>query len=789
MKVVLFIGILLHVAIAITAQNKEGRVVDIEGNPMNAVCIYIPELKQGILSGKDGHFRIVTDKQNYTLQLKHPEYKMIQYNVSENEVEIVVIQDSLFADHSEPEAKSRSKADSIIRKCMVKAPVYMNAVKQYKSYSYINGRLRLEDVHSIVDKIGHKLDNIFLSEYKDESMYHELYSKTEYFYPDTYKVFVCGHKGNIPQPFIEKGTMEMQNGSIYMDRFGKFISPLNMNTFSFYKFRYIGHYAEGGSVFHKIQVESKVKDPELFNGHLYIEDSTWAIAYAVLKSHSQGLEITTSISYNWLQEGVSMPVSYHNDITFSLIGTKGTINYYASIKYEHISDENVMPGSDGIRRSEITYDENAGKRDSVFWNKHRLQPLRAEQFVQIPDSVGLKRVNLSKYWLGRALIGGYMIGSDSTRFSLKYNGVKFIFRDYNYVDGFWLGNKFDIKYKVNRKTDVEAYHYIYYATARKRILGGSDINYNYNRKRKGQLNLNFGSRTEDFNNLSLTRYQNYFASLFLGENYNFFYQRDFVSATNNIHLNKKIKASVSLLIEKRSGLYNHTDFNILGRNNIKPNIFPDDRFDRTAYAVKLLYSPRSNFSITEALDMHINKVTPVFNIEYQEGFSSWQTNNSKYQKLKGGITHNIQLDYFNWIDYKIESGVFLSKGKKMHFADYQHFGASDLLLNLNSLFDSFLLLDNYELQTNRYWINLFLNYSGKYVCLKYIPFLQGKPFTENIHLKTLFTPDIKSYVETGYSISFNRYFGIGVFTSFLNTKAKDVGIRFSLNLRSLDFIQ
>lgn len=246
--------------------------------------------------------------------------------------------------------------------------------------------------------------------------------------------------------------------------------------------------------------------------------------------------------------------------------------------------------------------------------------------------------------------------------------------------------------------------------------------------------------------------------------------------------------SASLGIERRHGLSNHTDFNVFDRNHIKPNIFPNDRFDRTYYSVGFSYSPNSNYSITEALDMHENRITPVFNIEYQEAFSSWQNNNSTYRKLKGGISHNIQLDYFNSVDYKVESGVFLEKGNKMHFTDYQHFGASDLLLNLNSLFDSFLLLDNYELQTNKYWINLFLNYSGKYFLLKRIPFLQGKPFTENLHLKTLFTPHTDSYIETGYSISFNRYFGVGIFSSFHNTKAKKIGVRFSLNLRSLKYL-
>ena len=557
---------------------------------------------------------------------------MLQYNISQDKIGIVIEKDSLYSDKSE----IQSKADLIIKKCTANIPVYINAVKNYKSYNYIHGHLILEDVHSMIDKIGYKLDNIFLSEYKNKILFHELYNETEYIYPDIYKMTVSGYSGNIPDIFIQRGVLDIQKGSIYMDRFGIFISPLVPGASSFYHFKYIGYYNKGNSRYHKIQIKSKIEDTELLNGDLYIEDSTWAIVYAALKSNYQGLKITTSISYNYLPEGVSMPVSYHNDIIFSFIGTKGTASYDTSIKYDSISSRELIYDSDRISKSEMLYDKDASKRDSVFWSKYRLQPHNTESFVRIPDSVNLKKVNLSKSWPGKALIGNYITGGDSTRFSLKYNGVKFIFRDYNYVDGFWLGDKFELKYKVNRKIDLEAYPYIYYTTARKRILGGSDINYNYNRKRKGQVNLNFESRSEDFNNLSLTRYQNYFASLFLGENYNFFYQRDFLSVRNNIHLNKKIKASASFLIEKRSGLSNHTDFNIPGRNSIKPNIFPNDRFDRTAYLVQLSYSPKSNYSITEALDMHLNKVTPVFNIEYQQGFSSWQTNNSKYQKLKGG---------------------------------------------------------------------------------------------------------------------------------------------------------
>lgn len=288
--------------------------------------------------------------------------------------------------------------------------------------------------------------------------------------------------------------------------------------------------------------------------------------------------------------------------------------------------------------------------------------------------------------------------------------------------------------------------------------------------------------------MATSRYQNYFSSLFFGENNNFFYQRDFISFKNETHLSAKLKLSTAIGVEKREGLKNHTDFNFLGRKgHAKDNIYSNDRFDKTSYNIIFTYSPRSNYSITDALDMYEKGITPIFNLEYQEGFSSWQQCNSLYRKVRGGISNRFQLDFFNSIDYKIETGLFLFVDKNMHFADYQHFGTSDMLLNLGSLFDSFLMLDNYQLQTKKYWGNLFLNYSGRYVLFKFIPFLQNKHFNENLHFKALYTPEYKFYMEFGYSISFTRYFAGGFFSSIKNTQGQKLGVRFSFNLKSLVF--
>lgn len=783
MKNIILLSILLLPLNYLFSQNITGNISDKSGQSLDAVTVFIPNVNVGLLSNSNGVYQAAIGKGNFTLIYRLPGYKDVYKKISLSEVDTIHIDVVLEQDSLIISDKDKSTANNIIKHSIDKSPSYFNGLKYYKAGNYIKGQLVAKRFSNLVDKLSYRLHKFNISKYKGQLIIQELYNYIEYHYPNVYNIQPDAQLGYIPEIVMRKGATGLVESSIYSEKlFGK-ISPISYNAFRYYKFSYNGYYKNNESKRHKIKVASKYNDPELFNGYLYINDDTWSVDCAVLISEEGTLKQTTTIMYAEIQEGISIPVTFFNDIDFDLVPSAGNIKFYSGLKYFDISDKE--------------YDTNLPEeyvlitsQEEICWNKVRMQPKSDDTEVHLPDSINylyaIKKI--SSHWLSKIIIGGYIAGDESTTFSARYNGVKMVFRDYNYVDGFWLGNKFDLKWK--RESDsFEAYPYIYYATAREKLIAGSDVFYNYLHKKKGQLSLKFGSRSEDFNNLSLTRYQNYFTSLLFGENENFFYQRDFITAGNNIYLNKKLKLSVAIGIERRSGLSNHTDFSILGNNKkIKPNIFPDDRFDRTYYSVGLTYSPNSNYSINDALEMNSQNVNPVFNVEYSEGFSSWQTNNSTYKKLKGGIIHKIKLDHFNYIDYKMEGGVFLEKGRRMHFADYQHFGASDMLLNLNSLFDSFLLLDNYELQTNRYWINLFLNYSGKYVLLKFIPFLQGKPFTENLHLKTLFTPEIKSYVEAGYSISFNRYFGIGAFTSFHNVQGKKFGIRLSLNLRSFNLI-
>jgi hypothetical protein len=317
MKSLKYILALLFISNNVLAQMLDGQITDSSGTPVNAVSIYIPEIKQGLISNNNGKFRIVLGDGNYTLICKYPGYKETGYEISlsnsDNLSRVFTIEKDSFYIFN-PTLETERIAYQIINNSRKMAPVYNDAVQWYKASSYLNGRWSLKYVHALLDKVSssYKIENFRLSELKDKVATQEMDNEIEYFYPDIYRINVKGSLGNIPEGFTNKGALDMQQGSIYSNRFGHFISPLSNSALTFYRFHYKGYYDSGKTKYHKIEIEPKKNDPELLSGYLYIEEDSWAVYYAALKSNVQGMDITTDIAYNHIGDNIYI---YRSHIT------------------------------------------------------------------------------------------------------------------------------------------------------------------------------------------------------------------------------------------------------------------------------------------------------------------------------------------------------------------------------------------------------------------------------------------------------------------------------------------
>jgi hypothetical protein len=520
-----------------------------------------------------------------------------------------------------------------------------------------------------------------------------------------------------------------------------------------------------------------------------------------------GIKQNYTITYGEVAPEVYLPVTYNNRIDGSLLGVNGFFNYYASVKYLNIELSNADSTAaiatkkekkslniTDERKRQIESDSLATRRDSTFWAEVRNIPLIDKELksYQIKDSIQQRVDSLRKaYHHGKFkpmdLLFGGRIGGDSTKVSLKYEGLAGgLLSEYNYVDGLWLGQRFDISTKWNNyNNSLTLSPALYYTSARKSLVWDVKLALKYAPMRLGVLEISGGDTTEDYNPLGIPRLDNASSTLLWGYNVAMLYRKRYLKIKNTIDLANGLWLATELQTAGRNGLDNTAHFNFFGGKNVgKANWHIPEHFDLTSYSVELSYTPRYYYSVKDGRKKYEQAASPTFSVGYSEGFSGWQTNNSRFRKLEGSVSQSLKANYFGTFAYRISGGAFLGNTGKTHIADYHHFRTAAMFSTIVRPYRTFMLLDNYEASTNEYWIESHLNYYSKYILLKRLPFLQGKMFNECLHLKHLYTPDLGHYNELGYSIDI-LFVTLGAHVSFNKFEYDSFGIRLSYNLLDL----
>jgi len=794
------------------AQNFKGRITDKSGEALYGSSVYIKEINQGLICNEQGDYQTTLNQGRYNIEYKCLGYKSVERSVQIKPNESITLDISLeenpFSLKEVTISGQEDPAYSIMRKAIEKASVYANAVKEYTADVYIKANGELLKISGFLDNISKREEGIKISEFKDQVFVQESFNEIQFTAPDKYKQTVKAFSSSIPDNMKSDDAVGLINSSLYMPKVNMYISPLNPKAFTYYRFRYEGFLEENGMEINKIKVIPKLNDPVLFEGYIYIAENTWHIYSAELNTSAYGVKQNYNVSYQQFGENVYLPITYLIESNISILGIKALMNYYTSITYIDIKinalkaqvskekKERIKRNFEIARRDSlysITSDSLAGKRDSSYWKEIRAIPLEKRELATLIkkdsiqhhfDSVRKQHHNPSFSFMD--IINGRTIAGDSSKISFKYEGLlQGLLKEYNFVDGLWMGQTLNIESKIGKHNKLVISPYLYYALSRKRLVGGGDINLNYVPMKLGYLRVSAGSTSENFNPDGIHRLNNFSSSLLYGENYNYFYQKDFVSATNSIDISNGLRMFTKFEIARRRGLSNTTDYTWGKKSKIKPNIFPNDRFDKTAVSLGIDYIPYAYYSIRDGAKYYVKYASPRFYIRYTEAFSSWQTNNARYHKLWGGLDQKIKLDEFSNLSYTLEGGGFVGNNNRIHFADFQHFNTSDVTINFKSPFTSFMLLDNYIASTNQYWIRSNINYESQYILLKRIPFLQGKMFSEALHLKNLYTPDMKLYTEAGYSVNLQRIINIGTFVSFRKGKYQDFGFRFLIDWDSI----
>lgn len=450
----------------------------------------------------------------------------------------------------------------------------------------------------------------------------------------------------------------------------------------------------------------------------------------------------------------------------------------------------ILPDNSRVR---ITVDSLAQYRDSLYWSAVRNVPLQPDEVVsyQIKDSLKLEIDSLQSKdslrnrstgnWIGKLITGEEF--SFKKRFKFGYGGLLRACAQYNFADGFWLGQQFKFQANFSKNRSLVISPSVFYTTARKTVNWQVDGTYRYAPLRNGNLSVSGGHTTTDYMDSDGTLlFINSISSLVFGKNPIKFYEKKFISLSNKADLANGLPLTVGFVYEKRNALANHQSYNFFGNtpsiNIPHGQITPMPGNSVMKAAIQLDYTPRYRYRLERGRKTYVHSDFPTFSVKYIKGIPANLTNGSSFDRLEGGIKQTVKINEFNSFNYFINGGKFLSS-KHIYFPDYKHFSTNELFITGSSLDTSFSLLDNYAWSTDKKWLQVYLNYPSNYLLLKRIPFLQNYLFNEALHARTLWIPG-NNYTEFGYSVGFGDKARIGVFVGLEKGRYDATGFTISL---------
>ncbi len=461
-------------------------------------------------------------------------------------------------------------------------------------------------------------------------------------------------------------------------------------------------------------------------------------------------------------------------------------------------------------KSDIQVSQKQVNNDSAYWASLRPIPLTIQEktsfaakdsFLKVaatPEYQDSVRDSKRKFKIKHLLFGktyDYSVDSirRTNRFSIP-NLTDPTSLSFNSVDGLRIRLPFSYSYSDSTGRMFRLSPTLAYAFARQKV----DVELTWLQRMDGMTNslisFSLGTSTEDFNRISgLSTITNDFYTLWIEENYKRFYRRDFLQATASRDLANGLNLAVTVAYSNNFQLENHSNFSIINYDNkeIQPNIPVNETLNPWQLEnhqsfdsrIVLEYTPRLRYRVRDHVKIYADSKFPTFSAEYKGAFSGVLGSDSRYDLVKLGIRQKLDVGIDDHFSYSVNVGKFVKK-QAVYFEDFEHFNTQSTGFMFSSYENSFRLLPFYTYSTSNQLLETNLNWQSRRLILKQLPLIEKSSASENLFLNFLHTPELTSYVETGYGL-YNLFLLLNIegVAGFENGKYHSAGLRVSLNLK------
>lgn len=714
---------LLFFSTTVFGQLLKGTIRDKQGEPIPFARVYLVNTSNGTFSNANGYFQLSIKKGTHVIEISTAGYQTLVDTVEINE-EVVLLNQILEIETFELEEvvitkkSQRNRAREIMRLAIDRRPEFNDARKQFKCTTYCFSSLEKEITDSIITDsvIGRKKMN--LCEWTSES-----YFKADNRYKDVYTGFIDltdRPKNNMQISIsVENGNEGMQpqnaeesNPYLFVNRFqdadlnlfenlirmpdislNPLISPLAFNAFVYYNYDLKrSFFNEDNHKVYEISLVPRFEGEALFNGTLFIQDSTWE-----LLSYELGVNKTALAFFKDLRI-----VGQHERIDGKLLPTKkefiflvkeGKERIHGAIRLRHNNYQATFDDSDRKFWLETSvYNDNAYERDSSYWASVRPFPLKSNEMKFIREQDSIVKYHASE---------SYLTEQDSV-----YNNINiwsFLFNGVGHRNTF-KKVEFQIDPLIQQVVPfgVGGYRHRLGGSYSKEFESGRAINLHpqldygfYNKDMKGSLEVGFLYDPMHFSKFTVEA----------GDVYDFLnsYQgmQGLFSPANRV---RNQKLSINHRRETFNGLYLKVGFSFSDRTSIDNISYPSwvENFGTFSKAVvfegyrifmgelELEYHFRQKYMIKNKRKLIVGSPWPVLALNYKVGIPKLFGGQSNFDYLEVRLSDDVHLNTLGDLSLRLIGGTFMRKND-LRVVEHKYFRTSDKIFFSNPLFSTQLL--------------------------------------------------------------------------------------------------
>ena len=569
----------------------------------------------------------------------------------------------------------------------------------------------------------------------------------------------------------------------------KMISPIADNAFSYYKYVLEGTFQdENNQMINKIKLIPRRDAEPVFEGYIYIVEDSWAIygvdveikGYRAKQEFMNTMNLKQNFSYNnkthiWSKNSQSLEFN------------AGAFGITFLGKFTHVFTNYEFPDAftkKTFSNEILSFEENANKKDSTFWNTIRPVPLTLEESKDYIKKDSLQILRKSDKYLDSIdaknnkfkiydILTGYSYKNSKKNQNLSYDGLTDLTSfSYNTVQGYNLNSGFaftTFNEENGKYTRLKSTFNYGFAEDRLRVLG--NFIHRFNTQNYATLSVSGGTTVSQFNeNEPISKLINSVSTLFFKNNFMKLYNKEFAKIAFGQDVANGIYLAAGIEYEQRKNLFNNTDFVIIKNDDLFSSnnpILPDDYLTptfATHHLMKANIGARINFGQKyisrpdRKLNIRNSKYpTLYFNVE--KAFAASEKN-YEFEQVSGRVSYNKVLGNKGTFSTNLKGGKFFN-AEGISFIDFQHFNGNQTHIGTSgSYMNVFNLMPYYKNSTNDSYFEMHAEHNFEGFVMNKIPLLNKLNTTLIVGFHNLAVPDRKPYQE--FSVGLDRL-GFGKF--------------------------